>query len=197
MARLLSTFLSFLVSPLMVLGAGKDTLVVRPTGPSTGILEWQGRRYACALGKGGVAPEGEKREGDGKTPAGQYPLRGLYYRADKVGLPKTALQATAITREDGWCDAPGEPEYNRIVHLPFAASHEDLWRDKDDLYDLIVPIGYNDDPVVPGKGSAIFFHVARHDYSPTAGCVAVSKQDFLEILATLGPGCTIRILPGR
>jgi len=176
-------------------GAESDLMQVHPSGPAAWTLQWQGRTYRCAVGRHGIAAPGTKREGDGKTPTGTFTLRCLYYRADKPGAEQihTALPATALSRSDGWCDAPADPHYNTLVRLPFSASHETLWHEQDDLYDLMVPLGYNDDPVVPGLGSAIFFHVARPGYLPTAGCVAVAKADFLEILKTVKPGCRMRI----
>ncbi len=136
----------------------------------------------CALGRGGVAAMGEKREGDGATPAGLWPLRRLYYRPDRMTKPDTKLPVVALTPADGWCDAPGDPAYNRPVPWPHAASAEHLWRE-DHVYDLIVVLGYNDAPVRPGLGSAIFLHLARADYSPTDGCVALRQADLLSLLA--------------
>ena len=153
-------------------------LIVRPGG----VAEWAGIRLRCAVGRGGILAE--KREGDGGTPVGAWPMRELLYRPDRVerGAPQTGgLPARAIRREDGWCDAPEDPAYNRSVRLPYPASAERLWR-RDRVYDLIVPLGYNDDPVVPGAGSAIFLHLAKRDYSPTAGCVALSRRDLLRVL---------------
>lgn len=96
-------------------------------------------------------------------------------------MPVTKLPVRALAPYDGWCDAPGDSRYNRLVRLPYPASAEQLWRG-DHLYDLIVVVGYNDAPVVPGKGSAIFLHLARSDYSPTAGCVAFARGHLFSIL---------------
>lgn len=175
--------------------AGTDLLQVHRR-ESSWVLEWRGKIYQCAVGRNGVAKEGEKREGDGRTPSGTFPLRGLYYRPDRIAreaLP-ARLQPIALSPGDGWCDEPADPQYNRPVRLPYAASHEELWRRQDDLYDLILVVGYNDDPVVPGRGSAIFMHVARTGYAPTAGCVALSVKDLMEILASLEPQSRIRIV---
>ena len=171
---------------------------VRPAPGGTWVLEVRGKSYPCAVGRKGVAPPGAKQEGDGMTPSGEYAFRELLYRPDKVdakGLPEV-WKPRALQKTDGWCDEAKDPNYNRLVTLPYAPSHEELWRE-DDLYDLIVPLGYNDDPVVPGKGSAIFFHVARPGYAPTAGCVAVSKAHYLEILKAVKPGDHIRIEAGK
>lgn len=154
-----------------------------------------GREYACAIGKGGFVAASDKREGDGKTPLGTYFLRECWYRPDKMDAPQTSLPLRAISLQDGWCDAPEHAEYNHHVLLPFPVSHERLWRDEDDCYDLIVPIGYNDAPVKAGHGSAIFLHVAKPAYSGTEGCVALEKGELLSLLPLLGPDSRIIISP--
>lgn len=139
------------------------------------------RSWRCAIGAGGLRPEAEKIEGDGATPIGCYALRRLVYRADRIAKPETRLPMAALSPEDGWCDAPEDPAYNRPVRLPYGASHERLWRD-DGIYDAIVMLGHNDDPPVAGLGSAIFLHIARVNYSPTQGCVALALPDLLNFL---------------
>ena len=99
---------------------------------------------------------------------------------------------TALQPDDGWVDDPADSNYNRPVKLPYPASHEEMWL-KDGLYDLVVVIGYNTDPVVPGRGSAIFLHVARPDFSPTAGCIAIGREVLAGLLGLLGPGSRITI----
>jgi L,D-peptidoglycan transpeptidase YkuD (ErfK/YbiS/YcfS/YnhG family) len=146
--------------------------------------------FRCALGRGGVRQD--KTEGDGATPAGRFPLRRVIFRADRLSRPETALPATAVTSDQGWCDDPNDPSYNQLVRLPFAASHEVLWRE-DHLYDVIVVLGHNDSPAVPGKGSAIFMHVARPDYGPTDGCIALALEDLLQLLVPCRPGDAIAV----
>ncbi|MGF1608641.1 MAG: L,D-transpeptidase [Kiloniellales bacterium] len=141
-------------------------------------------RWRCAIGRGGI--RADKREGDGATPIGCWPLRRVLYRPDRLAAPVTALPVAALAPDDGWCDAPGDPGYNRPVKLPYAASHERLWRD-DAIYDVIVVLGHNDDPPQPGAGSAIFLHLARDDYAPTEGCVALAGADLLDLLRRVGP----------
>jgi L,D-peptidoglycan transpeptidase YkuD (ErfK/YbiS/YcfS/YnhG family) len=158
---------------------------------SDGVALWKGNRFRCALGRGGV---GEKRrEGDGITPVGAWPMRRLFYRADRLARPGTLLPVSALGAGDGWCDDPADPRYNQKVALPCGASAETLWR-TDDVYDLIVPLGYNDDPVIPGRGSAIFLHVARADYAATEGCVALAPGDLLEVLADADPTSRVVVL---
>ena len=146
---------------------------------SADTLELNGKTYPIATGKNGFSAD--KREGDNCTPIGQYALRECWYRADKISPPVTNLPLRVIQPDDGWCDAPEHPAYNTHVKLPFDASHEKLWRD-DDVYDVVVPMGYNDAPIVSGKGSAIFMHVARPGYVGTEGCVALALPDLLEVL---------------
>jgi len=149
-----------------------------------GWLEFAGRRYACALGAGGV--RAIKTEGDNATPAGCFALRRVLYRPDRVAMPPSLLPIAAMTEADGWCDDPADPAYNRQVVLPYVARHEALWRE-DHVYDVLVVLGHNDDPPVPGKGSAIFLHVAKSDYAPTAGCVALGLADLLSVLRDCAP----------
>jgi L,D-peptidoglycan transpeptidase YkuD (ErfK/YbiS/YcfS/YnhG family) len=158
-----------------------DAITVRREG-ETYQAEWGRGWKRCAVGFGGI---GEKlREGDGITPVGRWPLRRVLYRADRLSPPPSALPATAIAPEDGWCDAPDDPNYNRLVKLPYRASAEHMWR-QDALYDLVVVVGFNDRPVRPGKGSAIFLHLARPDYGTTEGCVAFARADLLEAISLL------------
>jgi len=155
-----------------------------------GVLSWPGGSARAVCGKGGV--RADKREGDHASPAGVFPLVSVFYRADRLAAPATALPMAALTPQDGWVDDPADPRYNTLVTLPYSASHEELWRE-DGLYDLIVVIGYNTAPVVPGKGSAIFLHVARWDFSGTEGCIAVAREVLVPLLGLLGPGSTITI----
>lgn len=153
---------------------------------------WQARLgghvWRVAVGRGGIA---EKRaEGDGISPLGCWPIRRVLYRADRLDAPVSVFPTAAIVPEDGWCDAPDHPDYNRPVQRPFAASHEEMWRE-DGLYDIVVVLGQNDDPVVPGAGSAIFLHVAQPDYGPTAGCAALARADLLQVLALARPGARL------
>jgi L,D-peptidoglycan transpeptidase YkuD (ErfK/YbiS/YcfS/YnhG family) len=140
--------------------------------------------YRCALGRSGIVLN--KREGDGATPAGRFPLRRAFYRPDRLARPATGLPLSPLCLEDGWCDDPADPAYNRLVRLPYPARHETMWR-QDGLYDLVIVPGHNDDPPKPGLGSAIFLHVARQDGGPTEGCVALLLADLLDLAARLGP----------
>ncbi len=141
----------------------------------------------AALGRSGVIAADDKREGDGATPTGRYPVRRVLYRADRGAAPQTRLPIRALREDDGWCDAPNDSAYNCAVRLPFAASHEKMWRE-DELYDIVVVLGHNDNPPVPGSGSAIFLHCKRGDYQPTEGCVALDNADVRRFLKQTRPG---------
>jgi L,D-peptidoglycan transpeptidase YkuD (ErfK/YbiS/YcfS/YnhG family) len=153
-------------------------------------LDWGAGKRRAAIGPGGIAVK--TGEGDGITPRGSFPIREVFYRPDRVKNLQIALPLHKIARDDGWCDAPDDPNYNRLVKLPYPASAEILWRE-DHLYDVVAVIGFNDDPVMPGKGSAIFLHYAKPDFSATHGCVALKREDLVEALEQLVPGDTIVI----
>lgn len=149
-----------------------------------GLLRFQGQTLRCALGAGGISAA--KREGDGATPTGLLPIRRVLWRADRGPRPATTLPAEPIAPEDGWCDDPADAAYNTRIRLPHPARHERLWRD-DAVYDVIGLLGWNDAPVVRGRGSAIFVHVARAGLAPTEGCVALPED---ELRRLLGAGMT-------
>jgi L,D-peptidoglycan transpeptidase YkuD (ErfK/YbiS/YcfS/YnhG family) len=162
-----------------------DLRILADEGAHQGLATWGGRRFRCALGPAGRRRD--KREGDGATPAGRFVLRRVLYRPDRLAKPATGLPVQALTPQDGWCDDPTDADYNRPVRLPHGGRHEMLWRG-DGVYDVIVVIGHNDAPPVPGLGSAVFLHVARAGYPPTEGCVALALDDLLAVLAEAGPG---------
>ncbi|MFY8209383.1 MAG: L,D-transpeptidase family protein [Caulobacter sp.] len=159
-----------------------------------GRFELAGRVVRCAVGKAGAIAAADKREGDNKSPLGVWVMREVWYRPDVYPQgPKTALPLRATRPEDGWCDAPSDPNYNRPVTLPYPASAERMWRD-DAVYDLVVILGHNDDPPTPGMGSAIFMHLARDGYPGTEGCVALARADLEAVLAAAEPGDAVQIL---
>ena len=150
-----------------------------------GRMDVGNSQIPCALGRSGIS--WVKTEGDGVTPAGVWRLRKVLYRADRIGPLHSLLPVHKIAPHDGWCDAPGDVHYNKMIKRPYPTRHERLWRE-DNLYDVVVILGFNDDPVIAGKGSAIFLHLAKPDYGPTEGCVAVSRSHMLDILG----GCSAR-----
>ncbi len=166
----------------------------------TGTLQCGTLMFPCALGRSGRGHR--KREGDGITPIGRWPLRKIYFRADKRGpLRHPPGHAVGIARptkrSDGWCDGVGDGNYNRPVTHPYPTSAEHLWRD-DALYDLVIVLGHNDRPRVQGGGSAIFVHIADQScdgrLKPTAGCVALRARDLRTVLSKISARTHMRIL---
>ncbi|MEM9600125.1 MAG: L,D-transpeptidase family protein [Pseudomonadota bacterium] len=144
-------------------------------------------------GRAGTIAEQQGREGDAKTPLGHYQLRFGFFRPDRVPRPPSALSFHALRLDDGWCDAPNDPAYNRFIRLPYPASHECLWRD-DGAYDVILVISHNDSPPVSNMGSAVFIHCRQPDHRPTLGCLALSPPDMWALLPQLRPGMEVAIL---
>ncbi len=157
-----------------------------------GRFQLGARWTRCALGRGGVIAAADKREGDGATPLGAWPMRRVLYRADRGVAPASALPTAPIAPDDGWCDDAGDAAYNQPVRLPYAGRCERMWRD-DGLYDLVVVLAHNDDPPVPGLGSAIFLHCASPDFKPTEGCVALARGDLEALLALARPGDALEV----
>jgi L,D-peptidoglycan transpeptidase YkuD (ErfK/YbiS/YcfS/YnhG family) len=161
-------------------------LLVEKNALRAGALE-----FRCAVGRAGVVAAAAKREGDRATPAGHFPVRPGFFRADRV-TADSPLPFRPIAPDMWWDDDPASPAYNTLRLQAPAGHPERLWRD-DGLYDWIVPLGWNDDPPVPGKGSAIFLHAARPDFAPTAGCVAIAAGDWPRLLPLLTPETRIDI----
>lgn len=157
---------------------------------TTGTLTCGELTFDCILGKGGVLAE--KREGDGATPLGTFAIRQLFYRPDVYSDIETGLSKEALAPNDGWCDDPQSPAYNRFVSHPCPFGAEHLWRD-DGIYDLIVVLGHNDDPVILGDGSAIFMHICRNDKEPTEGCIALDRVDLLTLLKAITVETTVTV----
>jgi L,D-peptidoglycan transpeptidase YkuD (ErfK/YbiS/YcfS/YnhG family) len=155
-----------------------------------GILQVGAVSVPCALGRTGRRVT--KREGDGATPIGRWPVRAAWFRRDRLMRPRSGLALRRLTRNQGWCDEPGDRNYNRAVTHPYPAGAERLWRD-DGLYDVVVVLGYNDRRRVRGKGSAIFLHCARADLAPTQGCIALRRADLVRLLPRLSSRTTLVI----
>lgn len=157
-----------------------------------GMLRAGAQAWRCAVGRAGVVPAANKREGDGATPQGRFPLREGFFRADRV-TALAALPFRPIAEDMWWDDDPASLAYNTLRFQAPPSHPERLWR-ADGVYDWIVPLGWNDDPPMPGKGSAIFLHAARPDFAPTAGCVAIAAADWPRLLPYLAPRTHIDIL---
>lgn len=167
-------------------------LRVRPSAgnPQRGWLTAPGLAIPVALGRGGIVAN--KREGDGGTPRGTFhPLR-IWWRGDRLPRPASTLPVRRIADDDAWCEDPLDRRYNRSIKLMGAESGDRLRR-KDHLYDLIVEIDHNTRPRIAGRGSAVFLHLARDGYAPTAGCVAMAPGALTRLIARLGPNTRILI----
>jgi L,D-peptidoglycan transpeptidase YkuD (ErfK/YbiS/YcfS/YnhG family) len=174
---------------------GKATLQnilvrAKPGSRSRGWLIAGPLALPVALGRGGI--KADKREGDGGTPRGAFRARRLWWRADRAPPPRTPLPRRRIRPTDGWCEDPADRRYNRPVRLPAGHRGDRLWR-TDALYDLIVELDHNSRPRIAGRGSAVFVHVARPGFAPTAGCIALAAPVLRRLLARIGPSTRIVI----
>ena len=162
----------------------------RPGRASEGWLAAGHLRLPVALGSAGI--RANKREGDGATPRGSFRLVRLWWRRDRATRPRTRLPVRRIGESDAWCENPGDRRYNRPIQLAANAAGDRLWRN-DHLYDLLIELDHNARPRVAGRGSAVFLHLARPGFRPTAGCVALAPESFRRLLVRLGPGTRIVI----
>jgi L,D-peptidoglycan transpeptidase YkuD (ErfK/YbiS/YcfS/YnhG family) len=162
----------------------------KPAQRSLGVLRAGPLTLPVALGRAGITAN--KREGDGTTPRGTFRFKRLWWRADRHPRPVTLLPVQRITSDDGWCEDPCDRHYNRPVKLPPQAKADRLAR-TDALYDFIIEMDHNTRPRVAGRGSAVFIHVARPAFAPTAGCVALSMNSLRRLLAQVGPRTRIMI----
>ena len=155
-----------------------------------GYLIFKNYKFRCSLGKNGI--KYKKKEGDGCTPKGIFKLIKIYYRKDKIKHLKTKIKKNLISKNIGWCDDPRSKFYNKPIKLPSRFGHEKLYR-KDNLYNIIIVLNYNIKPVIKNKGSAIFMHIAKKNYRPTAGCVALQKNDLIKLLEIIKKNTKIKI----
>ena len=153
-------------------------------------LLYKGYKLKCSVGKSGVKKV--KKEGDLATPKGTFKLGLLYYRKDRIKLPKCKIKKKIIRKNMGWCNDSKSNKYNRQIKFPYNYSSEKLYK-RENVYDLFLLIKYNTRPVIKEKGSAIFLHIAKKNYQPTQGCVAISKKDFLKILPLINNKTSIAI----
>ena len=150
----------------------------------------EGVKIQCALGLNGLTEN--KREGDLSTPIGTFHFDKIYYRADRLGNMKFIIDSSIINKNDGWCDDKKSDLYNQYIQFPFTESAEHLYRN-DRIYDIICVLNYNTSPVIPGRGSAIFLHIAKPDFSGTEGCIAIEKNALIKIATNLTADSTIKI----
>jgi len=156
----------------------------------SGLLTLNKKKYKCCFGKKGFTRN--KGEGDLKTPIGVFKILDCYYRHDRISKPVTNLNCIKKKKNMGWCDDPKSKLYNQLVKLPFKYRYEKLCR-KDNCYDILVVINYNMQPVKKNLGSAIFIHIAKSNYKPTKGCIALKKKDFLLLLKDVKCNAKIKI----
>ena len=154
------------------------------------FLYFQKYKLRCSVGKRGISIN--KKEGDKKTPKGEFKLKYILYRKDRIFDLKTRLKKIVIKKKMGWCDDPDSKYYNKIINFPSKYSAEKLWK-KENVYDIIIVIDYNLNPLIKNKGSAIFLHIAKRKYQPTNGCIAVSKKNIRLIANAINKKTKIKI----
>ena len=138
------------------------------------FLYFDNYKLRCSIGKRGITVN--KKEGDQKTPKGTFKFKSIFYRKDKLSNLKSFIRKRIIKKNMGWCDDPKSRFYNKLIELPFEESAEKMWL-KSGIYDIVLVLNYNLKPIIKNKGSAIFLHLAKRNYSPTKGCIAVNKED--------------------
>ena len=147
-------------------------------------------KVKCAVGKRGIGIK--RREGDLITPKGKYKIKCIYYRKDRVTNFKSKLPKFPILKDMGWCDDPASKKYNKLVKFPYRFRAEKFYR-KDNVYDIVLVLNYNLNPIIKNKGSAIFIHIAKRDYRSTAGCVALKKRDLKKIVSIINKKTIVSI----
>jgi|TARA_B110000971_G_C19949754_1_gene472792 L,D-peptidoglycan transpeptidase YkuD (ErfK/YbiS/YcfS/YnhG family) len=147
-------------------------------------------KIKCAVGKRGITSK--KLEGDNKTPIGNFKFKSIFYRKDRINIDKAQLKKIIIKKNMGWCDDTNSRFYNKLIKFPFNFRAEKLWLRKN-IYDVIIIINYNINPTIKGKGSAIFLHIAKKNYIPTKGCIAISKQDMSLLIGVIDKKTKLKI----
>ena len=156
----------------------------------SGYLKYENFKFRCALGKGGIKQK--EREGDFITPKGKFKLIKIYYRSDRIKKINSTLKKIKIKKNMGWCDDVSSNYYNKQIKINKKFSHEKLYR-KDNVYDIVVVLNYNLNPIIKGKGSAIFLHVAKKNYKKTQGCIALKKNELLNLVSKIKRNTQIKI----
>ena len=154
-------------------------------------LIYNNYKVKCALGKRGIGTK--KKEGDLITPRGSFKIKGILYRRDRVKNLRTKIKKKEIHKKMGWCDDPESKKYNQLIKLPSKFNFEKLYR-KDVIYDIIFILNFNTNPIKKNKGSAIFIHVAKRNYSPTKGCIAIKKNDIKKLAREISRKTLVKIV---
>ena len=155
------------------------------------FISYNNYKAKCAVGKRGISIK--KKEGDLITPKGTFKIREIFYRKDRVQNLKTRLKKTAIRKNMGWCDDPKSKKYNKLIYFPFKYSAEKLYR-RENIYDIILVLNFNMNPVKKNKGSAIFIHVAKKSFQPTQGCIALNKFELIKLVKSIKINTVIKII---
>jgi L,D-peptidoglycan transpeptidase YkuD (ErfK/YbiS/YcfS/YnhG family) len=153
-------------------------------------LKYKNFKFRCSLGKAGIKIK--EREGDNITPRGIFKIICIYYRSDRIKKITTPLKKIKIEKTMGWCDDPKSSFYNKEIKLPNKFNYEKFYR-KDNLYDIIVPLNYNTNPIIKNNGSAIFIHIADNNYKRTAGCIGVKKNNLIKLLSIIKKNTKVKI----
>ena len=152
-------------------------------------LTYNKLKVRCAIGKKGIGYK--RKEGDLITPKGRFKIKYILYRKDRVKF-STKMKKKVIKKNMGWCDDPNSKQYNKLVKLPFFYRHEKLFK-KENIYDIVLVLNYNMNPIKKNKGSAIFIHVAKNNFRKTEGCVAIKKQNLIKIVKKLNLNSEVKI----
>tara|TARA_A100001015_G_C14920884_1_gene684269 strand:- start:662 stop:1162 length:501 start_codon:yes stop_codon:yes gene_type:complete len=154
------------------------------------FLTYDQYKVKCAVGKRGIGLK--KKEGDLITPIGQYKIKYILYRKDRIKKIQSRLRKIIIKKNMGWCDDPNSKKYNKLINLPFKDNNEKLFK-RENIYDIILVLNFNMNPIKKNKGSAIFIHVAKKNYSKTKGCIAIKKTELLKILKVIKINTKVKI----
>ena len=153
-------------------------------------LTYKNYKAKCALGKRGIAFK--RKEGDLITPKGEYKIKFILYRKDRLKKITSKIKLIVIKKNMGWCDDPNSNHYNKLVKLPYEYNYEKLYK-KENIYDIILVLDYNMNPVIKNRGSAIFIHIAKKNYKKTEGCIAVKKKSLLKIIKDIKKNTKVKI----
>ncbi len=155
------------------------------------FISYNNYKAKCAVGKRGISIK--KKEGDFITPKGTFKIREIFYRKDRVQNLITRIKKTVIRKNMGWCDDPKSKKYNKLIYFPFKHSAEKLYR-RENIYDIILVLNFNMNPVKKNKGSAIFIHVAKKGFQPTQGCIALNKFELIKLVKSIKINTVIKII---
>ena len=155
------------------------------------FISYNNYKAKCAVGKRGISIK--KKEGDFITPKGTFKIREIFYRKDRVHNLITRIKKTVIRKNMGWCDDPKSKKYNKLIYFPFKHSAEKLYR-RENIYDIILVLNFNMNPVKKNKGSAIFIHVAKKNFQPTQGCIALDKSELIKMVKSIKINTIVKII---